>query len=167
MSVLRCLHPVARFATAQLAPVLFAAVLFAAGCAQGDLRAGAGDSVVVIETDTGAHRFAVEIADDPEERRVGLMHRTTLAADAGMLFDFGDEPAPLSMWMKNTLIPLDMAFIDEEGVIRRIAADTTPRSLESIPSGAPVIAVLEVNGGAFARLGVEEGDRVRHPIFDR
>ena len=149
--------------------VFIAAALLTAACAQGELRQnGRGaENAVIIETDEGERRFTVELADDPEERRVGLMHRTDLAEDAGMLFDFGDEPQIQSMWMKNTLIPLDIAFIDEEGVIRRIAADATPRSLESIPSGAPVIAVLEVNGGAFARLGIEEGDRVRHPMFSR
>ena len=149
---------------------LFAAALLTSACAQGEFRPGTGaasENVVIIEAGGVEHRFTVELADEPEERRVGLMHRTELAADAGMLFDFGDEPQPLSMWMKNTLIPLDMAFIDEEGVIRRIAADTVPRSLESIPSGAPVIAVLEVNGGTYARLGVKEGDRVRHPMFQR
>ena len=149
---------------------LVAAALLAAACAQGDLSPGGvlgAQNVVIIETDGGEHRFTVELADEPEERRVGLMHRTELAEDAGMLFDFGDKPQIQSMWMKNTLIPLDIAFIDEDGVIRRLAANTTPRSLESIASGAPVIAVLEVNGGAFARLDIEEGDRVRHPMFSR
>jgi len=81
-----------------------------------------------------------------------------------MLFDF-ERDQPVSMWMKNTLIPLDMAFIAKDGVIKRIAENTTPRSLESIPSGEPVVAVLEVNGGTFARLGVRSGDTVRHPMF--
>lgn len=143
------------------------AALLVSACAQGDLNPAAQNSsenVVIIVAASGEHRFNVELADEPEERRVGLMYRTELEEDAGMLFDFG-EPQQISMWMKNTLIPLDMAFIDEQGVIRRIAANTTPRSLESIPSGAAVISVLEVNGGAFERLGVKEGDRVKHPIF--
>lgn len=138
-------------------------------CAQGELNSSARnntsqDVVTIQAASSGEHRFNIELADEPEERRVGLMYRTEMAEDAGMLFDF-EKPQQISMWMKNTLIPLDMAFIDEQGVIRRIAADTTPRSLESIPSGAEVIAVLEVNGGTFERLGIEEGDRVRHPIF--
>ena len=140
----------------------------ASACAQGDRAAGLGgarDDVVIISSSTGEHRFQIELANDNEERRVGLMYRTELAAGTGMLFDFGD-PQPISMWMKNTLIPLDMAFIDQKGVIKRIAANTTPRSLESVASGAPVIAVLEVNGGAFERLGVKAGDTVSHPIFD-
>lgn len=146
----------------------FIAGLFTtAGCAQGDkLASGDKRDLLVIVTDEGEHRFQVEFADDDDERRTGLMYRTEMARDAGMLFDFG-EPQPVSMWMKNTLIPLDMAFIDEDGVIRRIAPMTTPRSLESIRSGALVVAVLEVNGGVFEELGVEAGDRVRHPMFDQ
>ena len=153
----------------QLQSVLIVlAALFSAACAQGDrvgAERGAAQNTVVIESGAERHRFYVEIADDDEERRIGLMYRTELAQDAGMLFDFG-EPQQLSMWMKNTLIPLDIAFIDKEGVIRRIAANTTPRSLESIRSGAAVVGVLEVNGGVFERLGVKEGDIVRHPIFN-
>ncbi len=144
------------------------APMMAASCAQdlgGVFGAGASEEVAVIETETGNHTFEIEFVDTDEERRLGLMHRTELAANAGMLFDFG-EPQPVSMWMKNTLIPLDMAFIDEQGVIKRIAANTTPLSLESILSGSPVVAVLEVNGGIFEKLGIEEGDTVRHPMFE-
>ena len=151
------------------APVkLFFFLLFATACAQGDRVGGIGGAaqdVVIITSESGQHRFQVELADDDEERRVGLMYRTEMAADAGMLFDFGSTQ-PISMWMKNTLISLDMAFIDEEGVIKRIAANTTPRSLESIRSGEPVIAVLEVNGGVLDSLGVKVGDTVDHPMFE-
>ncbi len=136
-------------------------------CAQSDgAHAGRSLDTVVVEAKTGEHKFKVEIADDDQERRLGLMYRESLAPDAGMLFDF-EESRVVTMWMKNTLITLDIAFIDESGVIKRIAHETTPRSLEPIPSGAPVIAVLEVKGGIFETLGVEEGDRVRHPMFDR
>lgn len=146
---------------------IIAGLLTSAGCAKGDpLSADDGREMLVIVTGEGEHRFRVEFADDDEERRTGLMYRTEMPRDAGMLFDFG-EPQPVSMWMKNTLIPLDMAFIDADGVIRRIAPMTTPRSLESIRSGVPVVAVLEVNGGVFEALGVEAGDRVRHRMFER
>ena len=124
------------------------------------------ENVAIIETGEASHRFNIELADSDEERRVGLMYRTEMADDAGMLFDFG-EVQPVSMWMKNTLISLDMAFIDENGVIIRIAPETTPRSLESIKSGGAILGVLEVNGGTFDRLGVEKGDVVRHPMFER
>jgi len=141
--------------------------LLLASCAQGDGPdfAAASEDVVIIETENEAHRFTIEFANTDEKRKLGLMHRTEMAADAGMLFDFG-EPQPVSMWMKNTLISLDMAFIDETGIIKNIAANTTPRSLESIRSSAPVTAVLEVNGGTLARLGIEAGDQLRHPMFD-
>lgn len=147
--------------------VMVFALLAGTACARSDSFVGPSENVAVIVADSGKHRFNVEIADEAEEVSLGLMHRTELAENAGMLFYFKDfeEPQPISMWMKNTLIPLDMAFIDADGVIVRIAANTTPRSLEPIPSGEPVMAVLEVNGGTFARLGIERGDRVRHPVF--
>ena len=145
---------------------LFAVFASSASCAPTkSAEAKAGDLVIL---SGGAERkFAVELADDDDERRIGLMYRTELPADGGMLFDFGPESEVRSMWMKNTLIPLDMAFIAPDGRIVKIAAETTPRSLESIGSGEPVLAVLEVNGGRLAALGVRPGDYVRHPLFKR
>jgi uncharacterized membrane protein (UPF0127 family) len=81
-----------------------------------------------------------------------------------MLFDFG-KVEPVAMWMQNTYIPLDMLFIRPNGVIGRIAADTEPLSTRTIPSGEPVLSVLELNAGTAARLGVKAGDRVEHPLF--
>jgi hypothetical protein len=130
-------------------------------------KAQADERVLTIESGGASHRFNLELARTDEERAQGLMFRTELADDYGMLFDFGPDPKPVSMWMKNTLIPLDMAFIAADGRIVRIAARTTPRSLTSIPSGEDVVAVLEVRGGRFGELGVKEGDVVRHPWFDR
>jgi uncharacterized protein len=129
--------------------------------------AGLEESVLTIETSGDDHRFKVELVRSDEERAQGLMFRTALADDAGMLFDFGPEPRPVSMWMKNTLIPLDIVFIAEGGRIARIAAMTTPQSLTSIPSGEDVVAVLEVRGGRLGELGVKDGDIVRHPWFTR
>ncbi len=142
-----------------------AGLLAATGCARGDQLSGAGVDILVVTTAEGEHRFRVEVADTPAEQEAGLMYREHMDRDAGMLFDFG-EPQPIAMWMKNTLIPLDMAFIKADGEIHRIAAMTTPQSLESISSGAPVVAVLEVNGGVFKELGIKAGDRVRHRIFE-
>lgn len=138
---------------------------------QSDVRTSAragklAPDIVRIETATAPVRFRVEFVDTDERRSLGLMHRESLPADAGMLFDFGREPKVVSMWMKNTLISLDMAFIDENGVIVRIAERTLPLSLEPILSGKPVVAVLEVNAGALASAGVSVGDRVRHPMFE-
>ena len=95
---------------------------------------------------------------------MGLMHRKELAERRGMLFDFKQEQ-PVSMWMKNTLIPLDMLFIRADGTIARIAANTVPLSTATIPSNEPVLAVLEIAGGAAKRLGIAPGDRVAHSIL--
>ncbi len=118
-----------------------------------------------IETATGVHAFEVEVARTPEHRRVGLMFRAELAANGGMLFDFGLN-RPVAMWMKNTFISLDMLFIDATGCIVRIEAETTPFSEEHIASGAPVRAVLELTAGRAAAIGAAPGDRVSHPMFE-
>ncbi len=136
----------------------------AASCAPRGEGSPGADTLVIVSA-TGEHKFKVEVADSDEERQIGLMYRTAMAEDAGMLFDFRHNVAEHSMWMKNTLIPLDMAFIAADGRIATIAAETTPRSLASVSSRVPVAAVLEVNGGRLAALGVKEGDFVRHPFF--
>ncbi len=119
---------------------------------------------LVIETRTGLQKFLVEIAATPEKRAVGLMGRQSMPENRGMLFDFGTDQH-ISMWMKNTYIPLDMAFISNKGVIKKIVKRTVPHSLAPITSGQPVRAVLELNGGLTDRLKISIGDLVRHPIF--
>lgn len=122
-------------------------------------------SELTIETAAGArHRFAIEMADTDERRANGLMFRTTMAPDAGMLFDFRTDQ-PVAMWMRNTFIPLDMLFIARDGRVVNIAERTVPRSEASIWSDGPVRAVLEVNGGTAARLSLRPGDRVLHRMF--
>ena len=121
-------------------------------------------SELTIETAKGPHKFAVEVATTPEQMEQGLMFRQSLAPDAGMIFDF-KSPQPAMMWMKNTLIPLDMLFVDAQGRIVNIHERAVPGSLETIGSGAPVRAVIELNGGSAARLGIKPGDRVVYPIF--
>jgi uncharacterized membrane protein (UPF0127 family) len=110
------------------------------------------------------YRFRVELAETPAQRSQGLMHRKSMAPDAGMLFDFG-RTQPVGMWMKDTFIPLDMLFIREDGVIAWIAEDTQPHSLEIVAPPAPVRAVLELNAGTVRRLGIAPGDRVEHWTF--
>ena len=123
-------------------------------------------SEVVIETRDGKrHDFRVELALNQRQRMQGLMYRPKLAPGAGMLFDYGRE-TPIAMWMKNTIVPLDMLFIGADGVIVNIAERTVPGSLATIPSEGPVRAVLEINAGTAARLGIKPGDRVLHRIFD-
>ncbi|MCQ0986445.1 DUF192 domain-containing protein [Jiella sp. LLJ827] len=125
----------------------------------------AGDlSPATLVTDSGRHEIMVELARTPEARQVGLMNRESMPEGQGMLFEF-DETRPVSMWMKNTLIPLDMLFLDEGGTVRRIHTNAQPLSLDIIPSGEPVRYVLELNGGASARYGASVGDTLEHDII--
>lgn len=142
-----------------------------AAAAGEDRVAAAGETRVavnVLELDILAggerHAFKIEMAITRAERSRGLMNRSELAPDAGMLFDYG-RPRFVSFWMKDTLIPLDMIFIKDDGRIARIAKRTVPLSLAAVPSGEPVRAVLEVIGGTADRLGFGPGDMVIHPIF--
>jgi len=115
-----------------------------------------------IVTAVATHAFKVEVRDTPEGREVGLMHRRSMPEDHGMLFDFERE-APVAMWMKNTLIPLDMVFIRADGSIARVARQTEPMSTRIIASDEPVRYVLELNAGVTDNLGIRSGDRVKHP----
>jgi uncharacterized membrane protein (UPF0127 family) len=114
---------------------------------------------------TGVHPFEVELALTPKEQERGLMFRKSLPQGQGMLFDFKEE-RPLTFWMKNTYVPLDMIFIRADGTILHIAHNTTPLSEKLVPSGGPARAVLEVVAGTTQRLGIVPGDRVAHPIFN-
>ena len=105
------------------------------------------------------HRFVVEVAATPEEQAYGLMNRSSLAPDRGMIFPM-DPPRDARFWMKNTLIPLDIIFIRPDGTIANIAANTVPMSLDPVPSEGPVKAVLEIAGGRAAELGIAPGDTV-------
>lgn len=117
---------------------------------------------ITIDTKTGPHAFRVEVAADNESRERGLMFRKTMAPNAGMLFDF-HTPQPVSFWMENTILPLDMLFVRANGTIARIKANATPFSRDPIPSGEPVRLVIELNGGRAAALGITVGSRVHAP----
>jgi hypothetical protein len=119
-----------------------------------------------IASKTGVHSFAVEMATTEAEREKGLMFRKELPEGRGMLFDFHREQE-VGFWMQNTYIPLDMIFIQGDGRILRIEANTQPLSTKLIPSNGPVRAVLEVIGGTAEKLGIAAGDRVASPIFGR
>jgi uncharacterized protein len=121
-------------------------------------------SELTIVSATGRHRFKVEVAETAAQMTQGLMFRRSLAPDAGMVFDY-KQPTAATMWMRNTLIPLDMLFVDEQGRIVNIHQRAVPESLDVIAAAAPVRAVIELNGGTAARLGIAPGDQVVHPIF--
>jgi uncharacterized membrane protein (UPF0127 family) len=121
---------------------------------------------LTIQTAGGPRRFEVEVARNDADREQGLMFRRSLAPDHGMLFDFA-AVEPVSMWMKNTYISLDMIFIRADGTVARVAENTEPLSTRVIPSGEPVLGVLEVAGGTAHRLGIKRGDLVQHPLFKK
>jgi uncharacterized membrane protein (UPF0127 family) len=135
-------------------------------CALGNPAARAASfQTLEIATKNGVQVFAVEMATTEEEKATGLMYRKELPDGKGMLFDF--TPAQeVSMWMKNTLISLDMIFIRADGRILRIAENTEPQSTRIISSGGAAKGVLEVIAGTARKYGIAPGDRVAHPLFN-
>ena len=122
--------------------------------------AGLEQLPLTITSNGREHHFTVEVARTGEEQAMGLMYRTQLSPDRGMIFPM--EPARnASFWMRNTLIPLDMIFVRADGTIANIAANTVPYSEEPVPSEGPVAAVLEIAGGRSAELGIKPGDTVK------
>jgi uncharacterized protein len=146
--------------------VLLLAVFLATalpGAAEPQLQQFATSNLTIVSAG-GPHRFTVELAETPRQMEQGLMFRRSLAPDAGMLFDF-KQPTMAAMWMRNTLIPLDMLFVDQHGRIVNIAQRAVPESDQTIAAAEPVRAVIELNGGTAERLGIKPGDRVLYPIF--
>jgi len=136
------------------------AVMLLSACTPRDDRI---DTVeVTIRTPAAEHRFEVELADEPHEISKGLMNREDLGGHDGMLF-LSDEPRIPQFWMKDTLIPLDMIFIEEGGAIAHIAADRRPGDLRPVSPEEPVIAVLELEAGKSAQMALREGDIVLLP----
>ncbi len=127
------------------------------------VQASESEPLVVI-TDCCTYSFNVELALTGDQRAIGLMHRPHMDDDAGMLFRF-DRIQPVMMWMKNTLIPLDMIFIRADGTVAKIHRDAVPLSETVITSGEPVLYVLELNAGTAERIGLQPGDRIRHPVI--
>jgi uncharacterized protein len=114
--------------------------------------------LAAIRLNAGIHNIQAEVARTPEQRSIGLMNRPSMGANDGMLFVF-DDAATQCFWMKNTLIPLSIAFVADDGRIEQIA-DMPPKTLESTCSSKPVRLVLEMNQGWFAKRGVKAGDRL-------
>ncbi len=147
---------IAVFLAAALALLIFLTAPLAAAC-----RA----DVVHLRGDWGQVRFTVEIADTDAARAQGLMHRESLPRLAGMLFIY-DTPQRAVFWMENTLIPLDMLFLDETGTVTHIHHEARPLDRTPIDGGAGVLMVLEINGGLARRFGITPGSELRHPRLD-
>ena len=141
------------------------AAVFGAAIGVSAANAACDPGVVDIRGENTSARFTVEIADDPAEQAQGLMFVENLPQFSGMLF-VNAAPRPTAFWMKNTLIPLDMLFIDIEGTVQHLHENATPLSEASIFGGDEIFAVLEINGGLSSKLGIGVGSELRHPAFD-
>lgn len=122
------------------------------------------EPMVIVTRDGTRHSFRAEMAIQPQDQMIGMMFRTSMAPDEAMIFDWG-APRESSMWMRNTLIPLDMLFVAADGRIHRIHERAVPQSLATIDSRGPVRATIEVVGGTAERLNLRVGDRVLQRVF--
>lgn len=143
--------------------ITFACVL-ALGVYSGAAQANCDAQSVIVDGPFGEAHFDVAVVDTPQDRAIGLMHVPEMPRFAGMLFVY-DTPQATSFWMQNTLIPLDMLFADEHGVIVKIHENAIPLDLTPIYGGDAIQFVLEINGGMSANLGIEEGAQMRHPTI--
>lgn len=151
----------------RLAALVLSAVALAAACASTpatppDLFPALQQAKLRVTTATGAHEFSVWIAADARSRERGLMFVRAMPADRGMLFMF-EFPQEVAFWMKNTVLPLDLVFIAEDGSVLNVAASAKPYSLDPIESDGDALAVLELNGGVARKIGLKPGDRVALP----
>lgn len=132
-----------------------ATTLWAENCRDGELR---------LRSEGAELRFTIELAQTPAERSQGLMFRESLPRGAGMLFVF-ERPQRVAFWMKNTLIPLDLIFVDQAGIVTHVHPNAIPHDETAIPGGDAVFAVLEINGGLAARYGIVPGTLLQHQVF--
>ena len=140
--------------------LVFLGLMFGTGAVADECR----DDHVQMRGPWGEAGFAVEVVDTPKGRSRGLMFRESMPRGSGMLFVY-DAPRKASFWMKNTLIPLDMIFVDQTGTIKHVHHRAVPGDLTAIEGGTGIYAVLEINGGLAKRYGIEPGSQMRHPVF--
>lgn len=132
----------------------------------GIAEAACRPDTVHLRGDWGEARFNVEVVDNQAERSRGLMGRREMPRSSGMLFVY-HQTRPVTFWMKNTLIPLDIVFVNEAGVVNRVHHNAIPLDLTHIPSGGPTRYVLEINGGLARALGIKKGTQLRHPAISQ
>jgi len=130
---------------------------FAGVCKEGQIE---------LRGEWGSARFTVEVADTASERSQGLMNRQSMAKSAGMLFVY-PSPRTVGFWMKNTLIPLDMIFMDATGTVQRVHENAVPLDLTMIPGGQDIQYVLEINAGMAKRFGISVGSEAKHPSIEQ
>ncbi|NVO23641.1 DUF192 domain-containing protein [Donghicola sp. C2-DW-16] len=130
----------------------------------GPLFAECSDSRVNLRGDWGTASFSIEIADDDAERSLGLMHREHMPSSHGMLFVY-DRAQPVSFWMRNTLIPLDLLYVDATGTVQEVHENARPLDETPIRSTGPRLAVLEINGGLSHAMGITVGTQLQHSAF--
>ncbi|WP_322865943.1 DUF192 domain-containing protein [Aquicoccus sp. G2-2] len=141
-----------------------AVVLISSGVSAAQAAETCRDDVVYLRGEFGSARFSVELATNGQERARGLMFRKQMPKSHGMLFVYG-HPQRVSFWMKNTLIPLDMLFVDQHGIVQRVNRMAMPGDLKSFFGGNDILVVLEINGGLAKAMGIGPGTVMRHPAF--
>ncbi|MFP7570607.1 DUF192 domain-containing protein [Marivita sp. S2033] len=139
-------------------------LVFAMACSQAVAMEACRDDTVFMRGDWGSARIATDVADTTELRSRGLMFVESMPTMQGMLFVY-DSARPVTFWMKNTLIPLDMIFADDAGVVQRVHENAVPGDLTAISGGSDIQFVLELNAGMARRLGVDVGTELRHPAI--
>ena len=127
-------------------------------------RAEAPLEALTIDTASGPHRFKVEVMHTEPERERGLMFRKTMARDHGMLFEY-QGAQPVTFWMHDTYLPLDLIFIGRDGRVVNVARDAKPMDDSLIPSAGPVLGVLELDAGTAEAIDLKAGDRIHHKMF--
>ncbi|GLS88001.1 hypothetical protein GCM10010873_29750 [Cypionkella aquatica] len=132
----------------------------------GAAYAGCAPDAVELRGPSGVQRFSVEVADTEAKRSKGLMFVEKMPASAGMLFVY-DQPKHAYFWMKNTLLPLDMVFADETGLVTAVHSNAVPQDETPIDGGEGVAVVLEINGGLAARMGIAPGSQLRSAALDQ
>jgi len=146
-----------------LAGVLLACLSFLSTPALADM---CQDDRVTVRGPSGQSSFSIEVADTDRERALGLMHRESMPRFSGMLFVF-DAPQRAVFWMENTLISLDMLFVDDTGVVQSVHHNAIPLDRTGIDGGSGIRYVLEINGGMAQMLGLEAGAELRHPTINQ
>ena len=141
-----------------LALLAFMAADARVACAEAPLEA------LSVDTATGPHRFKVEVMRTEPERERGLMFRKTMSRDHGMLFEYQTEQ-PVTFWMHNTYLPLDLIFIAKDGRVVNVAHDAKPMDDSLIPSAGAALGVLELDAGTAKAIDLKAGDRVHHKMF--